>query len=82
MLFAPSVLGTVLMPMIASADKSDTSTRSALLLKPLFVAGALGTVLALACIGFADSILNCYGAGFQEAKPGNRMGRRRPEELH
>ncbi len=68
LMFLPSVLGAVLMPIIASDSHTTGADQLPLFGTPLVIAGVSGALLVGVCILLADPILSLYGAEFAGAK--------------
>ncbi len=68
-LFLPSVLGAVLMPIIASSRPSGAARASSLFAIPILMSAAVGLVLSGISILAAGPILALYGEDFAAAKP-------------
>lgn len=67
-LFFPSVLGAVLMPIIASSRTSNATRASSLFAIPILMSAAVGLVLSSVSILAAEPILELYGEDFAAAK--------------
>ena len=69
LMFLPSIVGAVLMPLIASSHDESPRDRAELLRVPLLMAAATTLLLVGTCTFFSDQILWLYGDEFANAKP-------------